>query len=284
VVDPQPPMRKRHSGVARFWPGGRAWRRWWRTLRKAPLGIQVIVSVTAAVSLFLAINWAYQVTRKPSELYFPVSASLYKTPAQTWRRYGALFEEHATSVITPELLAALAQVEASGNPVGRTYWRWSFQRGPLEIYRPASSAVGMFQMTDGTFAQARRYCIHAHTAVAQGRWYDLDACWFNSLYARTVASNAIELTSAYLDRASTATLQRLRLADASFEQKQDLAALIHLCGAGAGEIYARRRFRLAPGQRCANHDAQAYITRINQMKKVFRSLARTQAVRGCVRC
>ena len=28
--------------------------------------------------------------------------------------------------MTPELLAALAQVEGSGNPVARTYWRWSW--------------------------------------------------------------------------------------------------------------------------------------------------------------
>lgn len=272
VREPKTRKRKRHWGNAGIWPG-RTWRRGRRIWRKTPAGLKILVSVTAVLSLLLVLNWAYQVTRKPSELFFPVSDSLYKTPAQTWARYGALFQEHATALITPDLLAALAQVEASGNPVGRTYWRWSFQRMPFEIYRPASSAVGMFQMTDGTFAQARRYCIHAHTVVAQGRWYDPHACWFNSLYARTVASNAIELSSAYLDRASTATLLRLRITDASLEQKQDLAAVIHLCGAGTGEIYARRRFRLAPGQRCGSHDAQAYVMRISQMKKTFRRLA-----------
>ena len=272
VREPKNRKRKRHWRIAGIWPG-RTWRRGWRVWRKTPAGLQIIVSVTAALSLLLGLNWAYQVTRKPSELFFPVSASLYKTPAQTWERYGALFEEHATALITPELLAALAQVEASGNPVGRTYWRWSFQRMPFEIYRPSSSAVGMFQMTDGTFAQARRYCIHAHKVVAQGHWYEPRACWFNSLYARTVASNAIELTSAYLDRASTATLQRLRITDVTLEQTQDLAAVIHLCGAGTGEIYARRGFRLAAGQRCGSHDAQAYVMRVSQMKKTFRGLA-----------
>ena len=280
MLEPKNRKRRRYSAlasaIAGIRPGARAWRRGWRTWRKAPAGVRIILSVTAALSLLFVLNWAYQVIRKPSELFFPLSAALYKTPAQTWARYGALFSEHATAVITPELLAALAQVEASGNPVGRTYWRWSFQRRPLEIYRPASSAVGMFQMTDGTFAQARRYCIHQHTVVAQGHWYELDACWFNSLYTRTVASNAIELTSAYLDRTSIATLQRLRITDGTLEQKQDLAALIHVCGAGTGEIYARRRFRLVPGQRCGNHDAQAYVVRINQMKKVVRTLASTR--------
>jgi len=38
-------------------------------------------------------------------------------------QYGPLFRRHSTVVITPELLAALAQVEGAGNPVARTYWR-----------------------------------------------------------------------------------------------------------------------------------------------------------------
>jgi hypothetical protein len=64
-------------------------------------------------------------------------------PAETWRQYGALFREYSTHAITPELLAALAQVESDGNPVARTYWRWRLTWHPFAIYEPASSAVGM---------------------------------------------------------------------------------------------------------------------------------------------
>jgi len=233
-----------------------------------------VLVLAAVLILFLAINWVYQVMRKPSELLFPVSGVLYKTPSETWKAYGALFRDHATNVVTPDLLAALAQVEGSGNPVARTRWRWSFHRKPFDLYRPASSAVGMYQITDGTFAEARRYCIHNHVVVEDGPWNELDACWFNSLYTRTLPSNAVELTSAYLDRNITRTLARLRIADATLQQKQDLAAVIHLCGAGAGEIYARRRFRLESGQRCGDHDVQAYVARVNQIRKVFRYLDR----------
>jgi hypothetical protein len=56
--------------------------------------------------------------------------------------------------IPAELLAALAQIEGAGNPVAHTYWRWSLTWHPLEIFRPASSAVGMYQMTDGALADA----------------------------------------------------------------------------------------------------------------------------------
>ena len=73
-----------------------------------------------------AADFLYQVIRKPSELFFPVSGALFKTPAETWRDYGALFRRYSTPSSSAQLLAALAQVEASGNPLARTYWRWSW--------------------------------------------------------------------------------------------------------------------------------------------------------------
>jgi hypothetical protein len=112
-----------------------------------------------AIGAWFALNWIYQVVRKPGEILAPVSDSLAKSPESTWRSYGSLFEKHSTRIISPEFLAALAQVEGSGNPIASTYWRWRWSWNPFEIYRPASSAVGMFQITDGTFAEARKYCI-----------------------------------------------------------------------------------------------------------------------------
>ena len=258
----------------RLWPGARLRRRWWKAFQRQTPVTKMAVATAIVFALWLGFNFAYQVLRKPSELFFPVSGSLYKTPAETWRKYGLLFEKHSTSVVTPDLLAALAQVEGSGNPVVRTYWRWSLRRTPFDVYRPASSAVGMFQITDGTFAEARRYCIHDHLVVEDGPWTDADSCWFNSLYTRTVPTNAVELTSAYLDRVIANTLRRQRITDATLQQQQDLAAIAHLCGAGAAEAFARRRFRLVPGQRCGDHAAQGYLARVNQMKKVFKGVER----------
>jgi len=268
--------RRRRFVILKFWPGARLRRRWWRAFRRLPPNTQVIVGLVLAFTLWFGLNFAYQVMRKPSELFFPVSGALYKTPTETWKKYGAVFEEHSTNVITADLLAALAQIEGSGNPVARTYWRWSLQRKPFDMYRPASSAVGMYQITDGTFAEARRYCIHDHVVVEDGPWDEWDSCWLNSLYTRTVPSHAVELTSAYLDRSVANTIKRLRIADATLQQKQDLAAVIHLCGAGAGEIFARRRFRLVSGQRCGDHYVQGYVARINAVRKVFKGLGEKQ--------
>jgi hypothetical protein len=57
------------------------------------------------------------------------------------------------------------------------------------------------------------------------------------------------------------------------QQKQDTAVVMHLCGAGARALYAKRGFRLLPGRRCGDHFAQAYFARVNAMKRMFRRLA-----------
>ncbi len=244
-----------------------------RALQAAPPGIRIVIGLVLVVAAWAALNWMVQVARKPSEMFFPVSGALAKAPAQTWQQYGSLFVRHSTPVVTPELLASLAQVEGSGNPVARTYWRWQLSWNPFELYRPASSAVGMFQITDGTFAEARRYCIHDHIVVEDGPWYDLRSCWLNGLYTRVVPGHAVEMTAALLDRTVARTLGRNRIVKASLQQRQDLAAIIHLCGSGAGNAYASAGFRFRRGQRCGDHDARRYLARVNALKRQFAALA-----------
>jgi hypothetical protein len=255
--------------VSTWWLKPRTRRRWIGIFLASPGALQAAVIVAALLLGWIVVNAAYHVARKPTELFFPVSGTLNKTPAETWRAYAPLFRAHSTAVMRPEFLAALAQVEAAGNPVARTYWRWSFSAHPLEIYRPASRAVGMFQITDGTFDEARRYCVHKHVVVEDGPWKNRRSCWFNSLYMRVVPSHAVEMTSAYLDRRVASTLARYRIARASLSQKQQLATLIHLCGAGAGNVYARRGLRPAPGQMCGDHDARGYLNKVLAMQRVF---------------
>jgi hypothetical protein len=238
----------------------------------APMAVRVLIGVFIVVGAWSVANWAYHTVRKPSELFFPLSDALAKSPSETWRRYGRLFTKHSTGVITPEFLAALAQVEGSGNPVARTYWRWQLTGNPFELYQPASSAVGMYQITDATFQEAKRYCVHDHVAVEDGPWDDVRSCWFNSLYSRVVPSHAIEMTAALLDRQVARVVERRGIA-ATLQQKQNLAAVIHLCGAGAGNAYAGRGFRANPGQRCGDHDVSRYLARVNGLKQHFARLA-----------
>ena len=264
--------RSRRLRLSSLVPSARLRRRWYQRFARAPLLVQIVAGVLIVGAIWLALNWTYQVIRKPSELFFPVSDSLYKSPTQTWDEYSGIFHRHSTRVMTADFLAALAQVEGSGNPVARTYWRWSLTHRPFEVYRPASSAVGMYQFTDGTFEEAKRYCIRNHVVARDG------ACWFNSLYTRTVPSHAVEMTSAYLDTRVSETLARFGIRQASLQQKQNLATLIHLCGAGAGAVYARRGLRVAPGQTCGDHDARSYLLRVQRMRRIFARLAAADQV------
>ncbi len=277
----RPKKRSRRISSSTLWRFiGEFYRSFRRTLLALPRTMRVIVISALIVSLWFGLNWSYHTLKKPSEIFFPLDRSLNKHPIETWKEYESLFREHATAIITPEFLAALAQVEAAGNPVARTYWRWQRSWNPLEWYRPASSAVGMLQITDGTFHEATHYCIHDHVVVEDGAWHNMKSCWFNSLYTRIVPSHAIELTSALLDRRVAELLGTQRLKITTLQQKQDLAGIIHLCGAGAGKTYTARGLKLRPHQQCGDHDVRKYLTRIHSLQKRFKQpKAREKTIR-----
>ncbi|KJC50316.1 transglycosylase [Bradyrhizobium sp. LTSP849] len=243
---------------------GARWAR--KNFARAPRMVRIAGGVAMLLAAVVLVNIVYQIIRKPTELFVLVGNALDKEPAENWRQYGPLFRKHSTATITPELLAALAQIESSGNPVARTYWRWRLSLNPLAIYRPASSAVGLFQMTDPTFADAARFCIRGNAVTETG-------CGFTSLYIRAIPSHAIELASVYLDRQVADVLARAGDVKASREQRQDLAAFIHLCGAGPATAYARRKFQMIADERCGDHLVASYVARVNAMKRQFLRLS-----------
>jgi hypothetical protein len=264
---------RRHRARLRLWPAAAARRRWLRRWRRLPTGGRLLLGVLLAAAAALTVNGLYQVVHKPTELFFPVSGVLAKTPEETWRDYAVAFRRYATADITPQLLAALAQVEGSGNPLVRTYWRWSWAVRPFQLYRPASSAVGMYQITDGTFEEARHYCIHGHTLVREAPWNDWHSCWFNALYARVLPGDAIEMTAAYLDLKVRAIIAQQRPEAVSALRRQHLAAVVHLCGAATAARYAQQGFRFADGQRCGDHDPREYLRRVDALCALFARLA-----------
>jgi hypothetical protein len=235
-------------------------------LKAAPTALRIVVIVTAIAAVFSGANLIYQVLQKPTELLSAVSGAFNKSLAETWRHYAPLFREYSTASISPELLAALAQAEGAGNPVASTYWRWRLTWNPFAIYQPASSSVGMYQMTDAAFAEARRYCIRHHTVVEEG-------CSLTVLDSRVLPSRAIELTAVYLDRNLTAILAHRPSARARPQQKQELAAVIHLCGAGPAKALSSRGFHLIAGERCGDHDVATYLAQINATTREFLRLA-----------
>ena len=254
---------------------GRAWRRATARSRRALAAWRrwpPAARVFAVAVAFASMAVTYQVLRKPAEL-FALAPAASKSPAATWAAYGPLFREHATDVVGPELLAALAQAESAGDPLARTFWRWRWSWDPLDVYAPASSAVGLLQMTDATFAEARHLCVHDHRAAREGRWHDLHACWFNALYVRWRPGDAIEMTSAWLDQQVRAAAGA-RLEKTTPDQRRRLAAVIHLCGAHRGAAFARRGFRVHARERCGDHRVADYLARVGRLADEFGRLAR----------
>jgi hypothetical protein len=68
-------------------------------------------------------------------------------------------------------------------------------------------------------------------------------------------------------------LARFPTLRATLAQKQTLATMMHLCGAGAASAYARRGLTFAPGQRCGTHDARSYVGRVTNLQRRFKALA-----------
>jgi len=121
-------------------------------------------------------------------------------------------------------------------------------------------------MTDPALAEAARFCVRGNAVTDTG-------CGSPFLYIRAIPSHAIELASVYLDRQVAMVLGLAGDVKASREQKQDLAAFIHLCGAGPATAYARRKFQMIPGERCGDHLVAGYVARVNAMKRQFLRLA-----------
>ena len=236
-----------------------------RTITKAPRWARIGGALAVGLAVLVAINLLYQVIRKPSELFFVVDRSFYKEPAETWRQYGPHFRAFSTRSISPELLAAIAQVESTGNPVERTYWRWRFSYNPFKIYQPASSAVGLFQTTAPAYAEVAQYCIREKTVTDAG-------CGFGP-YIRVIPSHAVELAAMYLDRQLAAVLARAGNVPVNAQQREDTAVIIHLCGGGPATAYARRRFQIKADERCGDHLLMSYVSKVNAMKRRFQQMA-----------
>ena len=124
----------------------------------------------------------------------------------------------------------------------------------------------MYQMTDAAFAEARHYCIRHHSVVEDG-------CSATRLDSRVVPRRAIELTAVFLDRNLAAILAPPPKDGGQRAAKRELAAIIHLCGASSAKAFARRGFRLVPGERCGDQEVSAYLAQINAMKREFLRLA-----------
>lgn len=225
------------------------------------------------IVLLIAGNWVYQVWQKPTELIGLFDEHFHKNPTDTWSNYSEIFRDKATEVMTPTLLAALAQAESNGNPVVRTYWKWRWTTDPGRMYGPASGAAGMFQITQATFAEAKEFCVR-DGQPRKNQEYEMPCG--ETYYSRLLPSHAIEMTAARLHWQAEKILARFRSRRVSLVDKQNLAIVIHLCGVAKGEQMVRAGMRLSRLGRCGDHSPVVYVRQVRRLERLFRKISRTE--------
>jgi hypothetical protein len=136
----------------------------------------------------------------------------------------------------------------------------------------------MFQITEGTFAEARRFC------VRDGKVYrdpgNGSVCWTTPVYSRLLPAHAIEMTSARLHHYAESIAAGARKR-ASIRDLQALATVIHLCGVGKGERFARAGYSALRIGRCGDHNPAVYLARVRGLQGQFQKIsARTDVPSG----
>lgn len=222
------------------------------------------------LGLFIVLNFIFQIAMKPAEILSFVGLAKKKSLVGTWNSYKSDFFAHSTDTISPQFLAAMAHNESAGDPTATPQWRLRFDASLTKMFAPASSSVGLFQFTNGTYEQAKKYCVHDGHVKKNGPWWDLDSCWFNSLYLRILPSHSIEMTSAYLHQQSEELLhEHSRTSSVGLRLKRRLAAIIHLCGLSKGREFVRRNFNLDSVGSCGSHSSKHYVTRLESNMNIL---------------
>lgn len=229
--------------------------------------LSFLTGVMAALLILFAANTLVQVIRKPAEILNALGLSTTKTPYETWLSYSNDFKAHATNEMKPHFLAALAQTESSGNAAATPEWNLKWTDKLTKIFSPASSSVGLYQFTTGTYNRAKKLCIQDGAVVKEGPWHQLNSCWFNFLYLRTSASHSIEMASAYL----TLAIQKMtkNIQNVSQSNINRLAAVIHLCGEKKGEYFIKTNFNLNRLSHCGTHSVKNYVAKVERNLERF---------------
>lgn len=241
-----------------------------RKIKKVKKFFNLYIVIATVVLSIVSINFIFQIAKKPAELLSALSMHNKKSPESTWSNYNYYFNKHSTKEMTPSFLAALAQIESAGNPLATPEWKFKWTGNILNFFAPASSSVGLFQFTDGTFRKAKKYCIQENKVIKDGPWNNPNTCWFNSLYLRTSASDSIEMTSAYLTLSLKKILSKQQLSIKRLVYKT--AAIIHLCGIHRAKKYKKNGFKISQLNRCGTHSVFRYVKRVIRLEKRFSRL------------
>ena len=234
-------------------------------MKKKKFGFRLIFKskfnflITVAILGFV-INFVVQIYRKPSELISYWYSGQASGIEETWNRFGDDFISYSTPYVFPEVLASLAQIESGGrvwaSPLGQVKIKTNLDR----IYAPASSAIGLMQLTDGHFEQARKYCI-VKGELKRG-------CTMNWIYSRLWPSHSIELAASYLHM-SIAKLRKWYRRQFKKTDLIKLSSVIHLCGPEKAAIFVEDQLEFRRFKQCGDHRVDRYVNKVLSFSKKF---------------
>ena len=241
-----------------------------RKLSRLPRAIRIAVAIAVLLPLLALTNLVYHVIRKPTELFFFVGHRLDKEPAETWRQYGRCSAPIPPARSRPNIGRAGAGREFR-QPGGSHLLALAME---LQSVRdtsppPRPSACSRCWMRPpprprGSVSGATRSPIPvaASPVFMSARSLAMPPNWRPCIWIAT--------WHGFWPARATSRPAR--------SERQDLAAFIHLCGAGPATAFARRNFRMIAGERCGDHLVAAYVLRVNAMKREFVRLAAMKGI------
>lgn len=215
---------------------------------------------------------AVQIVQKPAHLLSFMSSYFYKTPYETWQSYHSDFKRYQTITTPSYILAAIAQVESSGNPIATPQWEWNFNNKWHSLYSPVSSSVGLYQFTEPTFKRAGGLCVHEGQLYTSVKAYQvLHPCWWSRFGFRLSASSSIRAASAYLHKEVNELLNRFNMQHLGEKSRARLAMVVHLCGKYKASRLLRRQSLSSLGY-CGRHKVSRYIKKAEKLASTFKRL------------
>lgn len=238
-----------------------------RKIKKSPLFF-----ISFALIIYFILIVLVQLVQKPAHLLSFASSYFYKTPYETWKTYHADFKKYQTSTTPSYVLAAIAQVESSGNPIATPKWEWNFKNSWHSLYSPVSSSVGLYQFTTPTFNRAAKFCVHEGKLYSKVEAHQiLHPCWWSRFGFRLSASSSIRTASAYLHKEVSELLKRFNMSHLGVRSKSRLAMVVHLCGKHKASLLLQKRSLHSLGY-CGRHKVSKYIKKAEQLTRKFKSL------------
>lgn len=204
-------------------------------------------SLLIALVAFASINIFNVLQRQPIEIlaWIPVTGPVSKDVH--WERYRSEFTKFSTPLVDAETLAAISYTESSGNPLARPPWIFKPKLDFWNSLKPQSTAFGLMQFTQSTFAEAQ--------TLAQLKGFRPFP-----FFTRASPEQSIALTSLYLEEKLRSRFRRPE------RWGWKLPAVVHLCGVNRAKQWTNSSAAVQNQMFCGSHKVSRYLHEVAKMR------------------